>query len=252
MENYFNIRYEFDKDAVFANIAEHISSGESGYICVADGVVVNMVQRSEAYRRTINGSMFAICDSGWVPVYLKWIYGIKRAQYCGPMIFKDVVQSRKYRMIFLGTHQRNLDSLQKELAKWNPDVMQMTFKELPYKDVQDFDYAGIAQMIAEDGAQIVWIALGAPKQDRFMELLLPHLKQGVMIGVGAAFKFYSGIGEKRAPQWMSKHHLEFIFRISQAPKKQLRRCFWIIAMMPSMLFSEWKRKRRNQRMELAK
>ena len=40
-----------------------------------------------------------------------------------------------------------------------------------------------------------------------------------MIAVGAAFKFYSGIDEKRAPEWMVKHHMEFIYRIYQDPKK---------------------------------
>lgn len=244
METYFNIKYEFKKETVLAHIAESIANGESGYVCVADGVVVNMVQRSEKYQQTLRGSMFAICDSGWVPVYLKWIYGIRREQYCGPMIFKDIVQSRKYRMIFLGTSQRNLDSLQRELAKWNPDVEKMTFKELPYKDVADFDYAEIAKQIADDGAQLIWIALGAPKQDFFMERLLPHLKEGVMIGVGAAFKFYSGVGEKRAPHWVSKWHLEFLYRIFQSPRKQLRRCFWIVAMMPQMLWTEWRRKKK--------
>ena len=67
--------------------------------------------------------MFAICDSGWVPVYLRWIYGIDRKQYCGPMIFKDLVAQGKHRMIFMGTNQQTLDSLQQELAKMNPDVM---------------------------------------------------------------------------------------------------------------------------------
>ena len=133
--------------------------------------------------------MFAICDSGWVPVYLRWIYGIDRKQYCGPMIFKDLVAQGKHRMIFMGTNQQTLDSLQQELAKMNPDVKGMTFYELPFKTVEEFDYPAIAQMIEEDKADIIWVALGAPKQDFFMQLLEPHLKHGVMIGVGAAFNF---------------------------------------------------------------
>lgn len=248
METYFNINYAFGKERVWELIDQKIASDTAGYVCVADGVVVNTVQRDETYRQAVQEGMFAICDSGWVPVYLRWIYGIRREQYCGPMIFQDLVKARKYRMIFLGTRQRNLDALQKELAKWNPDVMEMTFKELPYRDVEDFDYAEIARMIEADGAELIWIALGAPKQDYFMQRLRPHLKRGVMIGVGAAFKFYSGVGEKRAPAWVTKSHLEFIYRIGQAPKKQLKRCFWILATMPSMLWSEWRRKNRKAKL----
>jgi N-acetylglucosaminyldiphosphoundecaprenol N-acetyl-beta-D-mannosaminyltransferase len=186
--------------------------------------------------------MFAICDSGWVPLYLKWIYGIRRSQYAGPMIFKDVVSQGKHRMIFLGTDRPTLDSLRLRLAQLNPAVLEMTFCELPYRSVEDFDYASIAQMIEADGAQVIWIALGAPKQDYFMRRLKPYLKHGVMIGVGAAFNFYSGI-EQRAPEWMIRRHLEFIYRIFQSPKKQMNRCWGIVTSLPGMLLGEWRRKK---------
>ena len=243
MEQYFNIKYEFDKARIWQDIDSRIENQKPGYICVADGVVVNNVQRSDEYREAVNGSMFAICDSGWVPTYLHWIYGIERNQYCGPMIFKDLVLRRKHRMFFMGTNQQTLDSLRNELVKLNPDVADMSFYELPFKAAKDFDYEAIAKMVEEDGADLIWVALGAPKQDYFMQNLLPHLKKGIMIGVGAAFNFYSGLGEKRAPKWMIKNKIEFIYRIAQCPKKQLKRCFWILATMPRMLWSEFQRKR---------
>lgn len=239
MNTYFNINYEFDKQKVH----KAIERASKGYICVADGVILNTANRDPKYLKVVNGSMFSICDSSWVPVYLKKIYGVQYEQYCGSDIFKDIVSSRKYRMIFMGTRQKTLDGLQSELAKMNPDVAKMQFVELPFKDVEDFDYPEIAKMIEEDGAKIIWVALGAPKQERFMNKLLPHLKSGVMIGVGAAFKFHSGTDESRCPEWMQKHHLEFVYRIIQDPKKQLKRCFWIIWTLPKLYFSEVKRKR---------
>ena len=130
----------------------------------------------------------------------------------------------------------------------NPDVMSMTFYELPFKAVEEFDYPAIARMIEEDKAYIIRVALGAPKQDFFMSLLKPHLKRGVMIGVGAAFNFYSGNGEKRAPEWVTLMHLEFVYRIMQSPKKQLKRCWGIVTSLPVMLWQEWRRK--NKRIDL--
>ena len=242
MEKFFDIQYEFNKELVWKRIDSQIALGKPDYICVADGVVVNHVQRNPDYRQTVNNGMFAICDSGWVPLYLKWIYGIQRSQYAGPMIFKDVVSQGKHRMIFLGTDRSTLDSLRLRLAQLNPAVLEMTFCELPYRSVEDFDYASIAQMIEADGAQVIWIALGAPKQDYFMRRLKPYLKHGVMIGVGAAFNFYSGI-EQRAPEWMIRRHLEFIYRIFQSPKKQMNRCWGIVTSLPGMLLGEWRRKK---------
>ena len=239
MNTYFNINYEFDK----AEVHSQIEKVQKGYICVADGVVLNTANRNKEYLDVVNGGMFAICDSSWVPLYLKSIYGVKYEQYCGAEIFKDIVSSKKYRMIFMGTQQSTLDALQKELIAMNSDVANMKFVELPFRDVDGFDYQEIAQMIKEDGAKIIWVALGAPKQERFMNKLLPYLESGVMLGVGAVFKFYSGTDESRCPKWIQKNHLECVYRIIQDPKKQLKRCFWIVATLPKLYLEEVKRKR---------
>ncbi|MBO4475719.1 MAG: WecB/TagA/CpsF family glycosyltransferase [Bacteroidales bacterium] len=242
MNNYFNINYEFDKQAVH----EAIEKAQKGYICVADGVVLNTANRDPDYLKVVNGGMFAICDSSWVPVYLKSIYGIKYQQYCGSDIFRDIVSSRKYRMLFLGTNQETLDALRSHLKEMNPDVDGMTFMELPFRKVEQFDYPGIAKAIEADGAKIIWVALGAPKQERFMNLLLPHLSSGVMIGVGAVFNFFSGQDEARCPAWMQKHHLEFIYRLFQNPGKQIKRCFWIVATLPRLYMAERRRAKKNK------
>lgn len=242
MTKYFNINYEFDKAQIYSRIDECIRCGKSDYVCVADGVVLNIANRKSDYLKVINGGMFSICDSSYVPLYIYWIYGKHYEQYCGSQIFMDIIRSRKYRMIFMGTSQSTLNGLQHNLIKENPDIVDMLFWELPYKSVDDFDYKNIAKKIETDGSEIIWVALGAPKQEIFMSKLKPYLKRGVMIAVGAAFKFYSGVEEKRAPQWMVKHHMEFIYRIFNEPKKQLRRCAWIVATLPKLLFEEWRRK----------
>lgn len=244
MEKYFNINYEFDKSEVLRSIGRQLEKNEAGYICVADGVILTTANRDAGYLDVINGGMFAVCDSSYVPLYLKWLYGKRYAQYCGSQIFMDIVRSRKYRMIFMGTSQNTLNGLKENLKKENPDVEGMQFVELPYRAVEDFDYEGIAKEIEADGADIIWIALGAPKQEIFMSLLKPHLKRGVMIAVGAAFKFFSGTDTRRAPQWMIDCHLEFLHRIYTEPKKQLRRCFGILSALPAILYREWRRKRR--------
>ena len=244
MDTYFKIRYEFDRRGVSEAIAERLRHSGSDYICVADGVILDIANRNPEYLRVVNGGMFSICDSSYVPLYVKWIYGQRREQYCGSEIFRDIVSSRQYRMIFLGAQQSTLDSLKANLEKMNPDVAGMRFVELPFLPVCEFDYPAIARMIEEDGADIVWIALGAPKQEIFMSELKPHLGRGVMIAVGAAFKFFSGVETKRAPEWMVRHHLEFVHRIVQEPRKQLRRCFDILRTLPLLLYREWRASKR--------
>ncbi len=247
MNTYFNIRYEFDRTLVSNRIAQQVKEKGADYICVADGVILNIANRKPEYLKVVNGGMFSICDSGYVPLYIRWIYGKRYEQFCGSQIFMDIIRSRKYRMIFMGTSQSTLNGLKSNLKKENPDVENMKFVELPYKSVEDFDYEGIAKEIEADGSDIIWIALGAPKQEIFMSKLKPHLKRGVMIAVGAAFKFYSGTDTKRAPQWMIRCHWEFVHRIFKEPKKQLRRCSLILLTLPKLLVEETMRKHRKER-----
>lgn len=148
-------------------------------------------------------------------------------------------------MIFLGTQQPILDGLRQNLIQHNPLVADMKFIELPFKQVEEFDYPSIAKTIEEDGADIIWVALGAPKQEFFMSMLKPHLGHGVMIAVGAAFKFFSGVDSNRAPQWMVRHRLEFVHRLTQEPKKQFKRCFHIVRTLPGLLYQEWRTLRQN-------
>lgn len=242
MPTYFNINYEFDRDSVHTRIAEQLRKDTAGYVCVADGVILSIANRDPEYLDVVNGSMFSICDSSYVPLYIKWIYGRDYEQYCGSQIFMDIISSCKYRMAFMGTSPKTIRGLKENLKKVNPDVGAMIFYDLPYRDVEDFDYPAIADMINRDGTDIIWVALGAPKQEIFMNLLRPHLNRGVIIAVGAAFKFYSGVDTSRAPQWMIRHHMEFIHRIMCEPQKQLRRCWSIVSILPVLFFQEWKRK----------
>ncbi len=246
MPNYFNIHYEFDKQEVLRLIDRQVRDNRPGYICVADGVILSIAHDKPDYLKVVNESMFSICDSSFVPLYIKWIHGKSYPQYCGSQIFRDIVSLRRYRMFFMGTSHQILAGLKQNIKAWNPDVEDMTFYDLPYRDVEDFDYPQIAHLIHEDNADIIWVALGAPKQEIFMNRLKPHLKRGVMIAVGAAFKFYSGQEEKRAPKWMIKHHMEFLFRIINDPKKQFRRCAGILRTLPQICYEEWKRKRKGQ------
>lgn len=244
MEQYFNLKYEFDKKEVWAAIDRQLDSGKADYISVADGVILNIANRQPEYMKVINDGMFAICDSSYVPLYLKWIYGIKREQYCGSQIFMDIVNMKKYRMFFMGTSKDILEGLKNNISNIDSKIKDMTFYELPFCKVDEFDYKAIADMVNNDGADIIWVALGAPKQEMFMSKLKPYLKRGVMIAVGAVFKFYSGcVDVKRAPEWMVKAHLEFVYRIFSEPKKQIGRCAWIIKTLPGLLIGEWKRKR---------
>nr|MDE5561025.1 WecB/TagA/CpsF family glycosyltransferase [Bacteroidaceae bacterium] len=172
-KKYFGIHYELDYNEIHNAISKRLTEAGSDYICVVDGVVMSFANRYMDYMEAVNGGMFSICDSSYVPLYIKWIYGESYQQYSGSDIFYDIVRSRRYRMIFLGTRQVILDGLKENLKQFNPDVENMQFVELPFNHAEDFDYSAIAKLIEQDGAEIIWVALGAIKQEWFMAQLKP-------------------------------------------------------------------------------
>jgi N-acetylglucosaminyldiphosphoundecaprenol N-acetyl-beta-D-mannosaminyltransferase len=71
-------------------------------------------------------------------------------------------------------------------------------------------------------ADIVWVGLGAPKQDLWMSEHAPRLHAPVVIGVGAAFDFHAGV-KPQAPRWMQRSGLEWAFRVMTEPRRLWRR-----------------------------
>ena len=218
MEKYFNIRYEFDKAVVQERIAQKTTEQGAGYICVADANILQQVHNNIDYRKVVDGSMFSICDSSWVPIFVNRIYGIKHEHYCGSMIFKDIIEMKRYRQFFMGTSTEVLTALKANLTKMDPAIDGMTFYELPFCKVEDFDYPAIAEMVNRDNPDIIWVALGAPKQEKFIKEHFEELDVTLMLGLGGSLDGYAGVAQ-RAPKWMIDLSLEWLYRLLKEPKR---------------------------------
>lgn len=241
MNSFFHIRFEFDKKEILQTFEKH----EKGYICVADGTVMRYAHKDMDYRRALDGALFSISDSSWTPMFLKWIYDINVQAYPGPQLFLDIIKKKKYRMAFMGGNKDLLEALKNNLSDIDPTIADMFFFELPFCNVEDFDYQQIAQKVNEFRPDIVWVSLGAPKQELFVSKLNPFLNKGILVSVGAAFSFYSNLpGTKRAPEWMQRAKLEFFYRMIKEPRKQWGRFLKYLVVLPSIILEELNNKRR--------
>lgn len=243
-KEYFGIRWEFDHAEVDRIIEEHIRESSPGYVVSMDLNNFTIAQQSEAHRELVNLAIVNNCDSTWIPFFVNRIYRTNYTYYRGDDVFLSYIRKRKYRQFFLGSNQRVLNGLKNELIKLDPKVADMRFEELPFRKVEEFDYESIAQMINDDEPDIIWVSLGCPKQEQFMQRLLPYLKKGVMFGYGAIFNFYSGLddAEKGVPHWIVKMKLQFLVRVIRDPKKQWPRMKNALITLPSVLRNEWKMK----------
>lgn len=233
-QEYFGIQYEFDRNEVDRIIEDHIRDRKPGYVVSLDGTNFSIAMNNPEHLKLLNNAIVNNCDSHWVPWMINRIYGTSYTNYIGADIFIEYIRKRKFKQFFLGSNKKVLDNLKENMTKEDPAIADMKFEELPFRKVEEFDYQGIADMINADAPDIIWISLGCPKQEQFMERLLPYLNQGVMFGFGAIFNFYSGLDDapKRAPKWMLDLGLEFVYRVFSEPKKQIKRCKGILKVFP--------------------
>lgn len=239
------MNYLFDKGEIQKRFSDLTEKSQKGYVCVADGVTVSSCYWDSKLRKVLSDSTITVCDSGWVPVYLKLIYGIERGQYTGYELLNDIVEQKKYNLLFLGSSDDVLQALKYNLSIKDERIRDMCFEELPFLPVESFDYPAIGELINEIKPDIIFVSLGMPKQEFFMHHLLPYINRGVLVGVGAAFNFHSGLSKKRrAPKWMIAAKIEWAFRIFSEPKKQIKRCLLILGTTPLLFVKEIKKNKR--------
>ena len=94
----------------------------------------------------------------------------------------------------------------------------------PFRPMTSEEDQEVIQMINESHVDFVWVGLGAPKQEYWMAEHKGKIK-GFMVGVGAAFDYEAGNLE-RAPRWMQKANLEWLYRLLQEPKRLFKRYFY--------------------------
>lgn len=184
-------------------VIQAVKSGRNEYICFSDPRTVDLATKEPQYREVMNNSFMNTPD-GQPVMWAARLWGLKDVQRTmAPQFFPDMLTDSRtgLKHFLLGDTDETLEGICKKAAESNALIVG-TYSP-PFCRLEEYDYAGIAKMINESGADLVWTAMRAPKQDFFNVNLLPHLNKKVCLGVGAAFRFY--LGEyKMAPPLVRK------------------------------------------------
>ncbi|MBV8780539.1 MAG: WecB/TagA/CpsF family glycosyltransferase, partial [Phycisphaerae bacterium] len=92
----------------------------------------------------------------------------------------------------------------------------------PFRKMTEAEDAELIATINDSGADIVWVGLSTPKQERWMSSHVGKVNAPVLIGVGAAFDFHAGL-KKQAPAWMQKSGMEWFYRLCTEPRRLWKR-----------------------------
>jgi N-acetylglucosaminyldiphosphoundecaprenol N-acetyl-beta-D-mannosaminyltransferase len=208
-----------------ATIEGWIARREAHYITVTGVHGVMESQRDEDLRR-IHNQAGMVTPDGMPMVWLGRIAGHSHmAQVCGTelmlQVFKESV-TRGYRHFFYGGNEGVPELLKNKLEEQFQGIQIVGTHSPPFRPLTEEEDEQIVKMINESQADIVWVGLSTPKQERWMSAHVHRLKAPVLVGVGAAFDFNAGL-KKRAPRWMQKSGLEWFHRLLDEPKRLWKR-----------------------------
>lgn len=128
-----------------------------------------------------------------------------------------------YTMFFLGAAEGIAAKCAENLVQRYKGLKVVGTYSPPYGFEKDFaEIDKIKQMIRNTSPDILNVGLGCPKQEKFMYYYCKELGVPISLGLGASFDFEAG-NIKRAPKWMADHGLEWLFRITQDPKRLTKR-----------------------------
>ena len=211
-------------DKTIAYITENLEELKGDYICVSNVHTTVMAFRDQAYRKVQNSGAMALPDGQPLSIVSRGRGYTEAKRVPGPDLMPAILelsQEAGYSHYFYGSTQETLTQLRKVMEKRYPKLKIAGMYAPPFRTPTREEDDEDVRRINESGADFVWVALGAPKQENWM-YEHQHRINGLMIGVGAAFDFIAGT-VKRAPMWMQKLCLEWVFRIAQSPKRLLPR-----------------------------
>jgi N-acetylglucosaminyldiphosphoundecaprenol N-acetyl-beta-D-mannosaminyltransferase len=206
-------------------IIEAASERRKGYVCVTGVHGLIEAQDDDQFRRILNDAYLVTPDGMplvWVGKLLgKW--QIDRVY--GPDLMLAVLEASQgagVRHFLYGGASGAAEELRRRMTARFPALQICGVYEPPFRPLNASEEADLRDRVRQSRADIIWVGLSTPKQERFMAEYLGSLDTTLMIGVGAAFDFHSG-RLRQAPRWMQRSGLEWAYRLYREPRRLWRR-----------------------------
>jgi len=202
-----------------------IKRRERGVVCFANVHVVETASRDRELAEALAEAELVLPDGAPVAWALRWLYGERAIRVPGADVFAELGRRSAfagYRVFLLGSTVDTLGRLSRAMAETYPGIDVCGVLSPPFAELGQVDLRALASRVNEARPDIVWVGVGAPKQEKWMRALRPQLEAPAIAGVGAVFDFASG-GKPRAPIVLQRAGLEWAHRLAQEPRRLWRR-----------------------------
>jgi N-acetylglucosaminyldiphosphoundecaprenol N-acetyl-beta-D-mannosaminyltransferase len=203
-----------------------VEGRERGYVCAAPVHAVMVAQDEPDTYAALRGSTLTVPDG----MPLVWAANMLGEQLpdrvYGPELmlrYNQRCAERGHRVwLYGGRDQGSLVQLALSLRRRHPGIKIAGGYSPPYRDLTAEEEDFVVNQVNDSEADVLWVGIGVPKQEKWMARMRERLEVPVMCGVGAAFDFHAG-RISQAPRWMQERGLEWTYRIAQEPRRLLPR-----------------------------
>lgn len=211
----------------------------SSYLCVANVHMCIEAYQDKAFAEVVNGADMVTPDGMPLVKALKWLYGIKQDRVAGMDLLPDLLREAEIKDIsvfFYGGTQDILVKTADYCRKYYPSLRLAGLLSPPFRELTITEKDDYINQINNSGAGFVFVALGCPKQEKWMAAMKGKV-HACMVGIGGALPVMIGL-QKRAPKWMQEASLEWLYRFMQEPKRLFKRYLVTNSLFICLIISE--------------
>jgi N-acetylglucosaminyldiphosphoundecaprenol N-acetyl-beta-D-mannosaminyltransferase len=187
----------------------------SSGMCTPDGMAVVWLLKAKGFSKVerVYGPdlILAACEAGLEPAWKHYFYGG-----------------------IPGTGKKLADFMQQKY----PGIKITGWESPPFRELSGEEKLALKERIQQAQPDVLWVAMGSPRQEWWMSEWVNELRVPVLVGVGAAFDFLTG-QKRQAPKWIQKTGLEWLFRLFNEPKRLWKRYAVNYPRFVVLLFLEW-------------
>lgn len=211
-------------DEAVSRIVKWGGAHESRYVCVCNVHSVVTTTQDIEFKVAVNNADMATPDGAPVAWALRRLGHEGQERINGPdLMMKYLAEAERSRQVvfFYGSTEATLSRLRTALLRRFPNLRIGGICAPPFHPLNKEEDDRIIRLINDSGAHVVFVGLGCPKQEKWMAAHRGRI-HAVMIGVGAAFDYHSGM-VRRAPLWWQRHGLEWLYRLASEPRRLFKR-----------------------------
>jgi N-acetylglucosaminyldiphosphoundecaprenol N-acetyl-beta-D-mannosaminyltransferase len=203
-----------------------VQARERGYVCVCNVHTVMASSEDPELRAALLGSAINVPDGQPLVWAINALGHSLGGRVYGPELmwracaYAATTGQRFY--LYGGRNQGALVQLALNLRQRHPGVKIVGGYSPPHRPLTEEEKEAVVDEINRSRADVVWVGIGVPKQEKWMARMRPHLDAPLLVGVGAAFDFHAGL-VPQAPFWLQEAGLEWAYRLAHEPRRLWRR-----------------------------